>query len=464
MSDNKEFEHEVKDEKYLEDLIEYFSAYVSAVISEIFVGIGVNLGLSEKEAYKLAKTDPNKLEKANFFNNVFEKFKNIFKYRIPKFRLKKQVFNNGKPLSEAQWKIINESISKYWKENTQKITEDATVKGFILGRNTSKYRKAKVDNTGKSLEKIIKQEEKENGKKFGDRFEEAYKNYDFKNSEKNAMNRAFSNIAMYVSNTEDEVKQAIRKNITEGINDNKTATEIASDLYWNVQKETGNETAESVRKNWHRIAATEMNSVFEAGILAPYEAEAMEGLKKGKGVYFVRVGGSCDWCLPRQGTLVRLVPLSIVADTGDESLKSMGIEDPYTDIAIWVGKNNIGRKKPDWMICCPAHPYNRASFSPIDLDTQEYDPKLKRVVDKVPESLRRYGIKRDTSFATPEYKESKKPTKIGENLVRFYDSTYEAVDKENYNKKLEQWRKDPSLPIPVSRSSTDYKQIFGNAK
>ena len=136
MSDNKEFEHEVKDEKYLEDLIEYFSAYVSAVISEIFVGIGVNLGLSEKDAYKLAKTDPNKLEKANFFNNVFEKFKNIFKYRIPKFRLKNQVFNNGKPLSEAQWKIINESISKYWKENTQKITEDATVKGFILGRNT----------------------------------------------------------------------------------------------------------------------------------------------------------------------------------------------------------------------------------------------------------------------------------------------------------------------------------------
>lgn len=458
MNDNKEFEHEVKDEKYLEDLIEYFSTYVSAVINEIFVGIGVNLGLSEKEAYKLAKTDPNKLEKANFFNNVFEKFKNIFKYRIPKFRLKKQVFNNGKPLSEAQWKIINESISKYWKENTQKITEDATVKGFILGRNTSKYRKAKVDNTGKSLSEIIKQE-----RKIPDNFKTAYENYDFKNSEKNAMNRAFSNIAMYVSSTEDGVKQAIRKNITEGINDNKTATEIASDLFWNVQRETGNETAESVRKNWHRIAATEMNSIFEAGILAPYEAEAMEGLKKGKGVYFVRVGGSCDWCVPRQGTLVRLVPLSIVADTGDESLKSMGIDDPYTDIAIWVGKNNVGLKKQDWKICCPAHPHNRASFSPIDLDTQEYDPKLKRVVDKTPKELEKYKIRPAEHLKTPEEKEERKPRYISENRVQFNRNIYEAVSPSEADRKLEAWRRDNSLPIPVQIGSPQYKRIFEQA-
>jgi len=461
MPDDKDQQHEVKEERYVEDLILYYQTYVNAVINEIFVGIGISLGQTEKQAYAMAKTDPKKLEKA-FFKDVFEKFKNVFKHKIPKFRLKQNIFNKGKPLTEKQWDVISKAIAEYWKQNTSKVTEDVTVKGYVLGIKSSKYRKTKIDNTKKTLPEIIKHEEKESGKKFADKFEEAYKRYDFKNSEKNAMNRAFSNIAMHVSDTGDGVKQAIRKVVTEGINEGKSPVETASDLYWNIQKETGNETAESVRKNWNRIAATEMNSIFEAGILAPYEAQAMESLKTGKGVYFVRVNGTCDWCKPRQGTIVRLVPTSIVGDVNDDSLKSMGIDDPYTDIAIWVGKNNVGRKKQDWLICCPAHPFNRASFSLIDLDTQEYEPKFGRVVNKVPESLKQYGIKRDTSFATPEYKESKKPVKIGDNLVRFYDSVYEAVDKENYNKKLELWKKDPSQPIPVSRSSTDYKHIFGD--
>lgn len=457
-------EHEVKDEKYFEDLLEYFDAYVKVVINEIFVGIGVSLGLPEKEAYKLAKTDPKKLEKANFFSNIFEKFKNIFKHKVPKFRIKQNIFNNGKPLSEQQWAVINKSISDYWKKQTQPVVEDATVKAYVLGIKTAKMRRDGKPQTGKSLIEILKKEKEEKGEDFSSKFEEAYRSYDFKNSEKNAMNKAFSNIAMYVSETETDVREAIRKNITEGINEGKSPTEVASDLYWNVQKETGQKTAESVRKNWSRIAATEMNNIFEAGILAPEEARAMESLKNPeKAVYFIRTGGTCDWCVPRQGTLVRLVPSSIVPGDTD-SLKAMGIDDPNTDIAIWIGKNNIGRKKADWWICCPAHPWNRASFSPIDLKTQEYDKKLGRVVDKVPESLRRYGIKDDRSFTTPEYKESKKPKKIGDNLVRFYDSVYEAVEPEDIKRKDELWKKDPSLPIPISKNTNQYKRIFGNAE
>jgi hypothetical protein len=456
VNDDKDQQHEVKEERYVEDLILYYQTYVSAVINEIFVGIGISLGQSEKQAYAMIKTDPKKLEKA-FFKDVFDKFKNVFKHRIPKFRIKQNVFNNGKPLSEKQWETINKSITDYWKQNTADITEDVVTKAYVLGIKSSKYRKSKIDNTKKTLPEIIK------NNPIPDKFAEAYKRYDFKNSEKNAMNKAFSSIAMYVSDTGDGIKQAIRKNITEGINEGKTPVQIASDMYWNIQKETGQQTAESVRKNWNRISATEMNSVFEAGILAPEEGRAMESLKTGKGVYFVRTGGTCSFCVPLQGTIVRLLPESIV-DRSTDSLKEIGIDDPITDTYIWIGKNNIGRKRPEWWNCVPGHPWNRATYQPFNPDTQEYEPKFGRVVDKVPESLRRYGIKRDTSFATPEYKESKKPVKISDNLVRFYDSIYEAVDREDYSKKLEQWKKDPSLPIPVSRSSTDYKQIFGNAK
>jgi len=66
--------------------------------------------------------------------------------------------------------------------------------------------------------------------------------------------------------------------------------------------------------------------------------------------------------------------------------------------------------------------------------------------------------------ATEIEKELRKPTLIGENLVRFNNNIYEAVDKKDYNKKLEEWRKDRSRPIPVSRSSTDYKQIIEAAE
>lgn len=456
MPEEKDQQHEVKDEKFVEDLIEYYQTYVNGLINEIFVGIGINLGLDEKQAYAMAKTDPNRLEKARF-KDIFDKFKKVFNHRFPKFRIKQKIFNDGKPLSPQQWERINKEIADYWKQNTEKVTEDVTVKAYMLGMKSGKDRKTRTDNTRKSLPEIIKINP------VPDRFAEAYKQYDFKNSEKNAMNRAFSNLAMHVSDTGDGIKQAIRKNVTEGINEGKSSTEIASDMYWNIQKETGNETAESVRKNWQRISATEMNSIFEAGILAPYEAQAMESLKTDKGVYFVRVGGTCDWCAPRQGTLVRLVPTSIVTDAGDESLKSMGIDDPYTDIAIWVGKNNVGRKKQDWNICCPAHPYNRASFSPIDLEKQEYDPKLGRVVDKVPESLRQLGIKRGEQLKTEAEKEERKPKYIGNDRVRYNNNIYEAVDKSVADSKLEQWRKDPSLPIPVAIGTPQYNRIFGEA-
>lgn len=452
MPDEKDQQHEVKEERYVEDLILYYQTFVSAVINEIFVGIGVGLGQSEKQAYAMAKTDPKKLEKA-FFKDVFEKFKNIFKHRIPKFRIK-PISNQGKPLSEKQWEVINKSITDYWKKNTADVTEDVVTKAYVLGIKSSKYRKARVDNTKKSLPEIIRTDN------IPDKFAEAYKRYDFKNSEKNAMNRAFSNIAMYVSETGDGVKQAIRKTVTEGINGGKTPVETASDLYWNIQKETGQQTAETVRKNWNRIAATEMNSIFEAGILAQTEAEAMESLKdNSKAVYYIRIGGQCDWCRPRQGTVVRQIPESI-ADRSTESLKEIGIDDPITDIYIYTGKNNVGRKKADYFLCCPAHPYNSATFQRFDPMSEKYNPKTGRVERKQLYRTEFVPEKKDYEIN----KEERKPKKIGNGLVRYNNNIYQSVSPSEYNRKKELWDKDASLPIPVSTNSTRYDKIFGAAE
>lgn len=460
----KQQQREVHDFKAFRELLEYWDAYMYALINEIYVGVGISLGLSEKKAYDLAKNRPGDMKKAGFFKSIFEKFKSLFSYKVPKFRPKKGQFGDGTPMTEKQWDVFNKSIDNYWREYAHKVTEDIAVKGFMLGRETTNFRKKKKPYKNKSLYQVV---EDQYGGDMPSTIQQAYKDYDFKNSEKNVLNKSFSNVAMYVNEQNTEIKEAIRKQVQAGINDNKSAAQIASDLYWNVQKDeelVNKYTAESLKRNFHRIAQTELASVYEAGILAPLEAEAMESLEDPeKAVYMVRTGGTCPWCRGKQGTVVRLVPASIVEDTKNESLRSMGIKDTNTDIAIWPGKNNVGLKQADWLVCAPAHPYNVATFSTIDLKTEWYNPKTGSVEERQ-EKKKFVPQMEDSSYQSKEEKDYRKPTFIGTNLVRYNDNVYEAVPASEYNRKLEAWRKDPTRPAPVNESGPGYKRIFLEAE
>jgi len=459
---------EVQDVKYIRELNEYWDAYMFALINEIYVGVGVNLGLDSKEAYRLAKNDPEQLQKANFFSSVFDKFKRVFDYKIPKFRIKDRLFNKGRPITPKQWDRFNKKVNDYWDKNTERITEDMTVKGFFLGKETTDYRQKKKPYKNKSLYQV---EDDQYGGDMPDTISKAYREYDFKKAEKQSLNRSFANIATKVKETNNEITEAIRQQVQAGIDNNKTSIQIASDLYWNVQKDknlVNKYTSQALRKNWYRISTTEMSSVYEAGILSEYTNQAMESLKDPKKAqYFVFTGGSCPWCRAHQGALVRLVPAEIVTDTTRDSLKSMGITDPNTDIAVWPGKNNIGFKETknihEWRICTPAHPYNVATLAPIDLEDQVYDEKTGRVEERhkkqkyVPQEI-------DYSFKSKQELEDRKPVMIESGLVRYNNNLYEAVEHSQYAEKKAARREDPMLPIPVDKNSTDYKAIFGEAK
>lgn len=217
----------------------------------------------------------------------------------------------------------------------------------------------------------------------------------------------------------------------------------------------------------NRIAVhncTEMNYVFEAAALAPYESEAMESLKNpAKARYFVRTGGTCAWCVSKQGTIVRLIPSEIVNDHKSESLKELGINDPNTDIAIWPGKSNVGLKQKQWNICCPAHPYNVATFQPIDLKAEFYNPKSGRIETRQ-EKQKYVPQMADYSYESKKEKEYNKPVFIENGLVRFNKNVYEAVEPGEYKEKQAEWNRNPSLPIPVNKNSTDYRYIFLEAE
>ena len=451
--------------KYMRELQEYFDAYSYALINEIFVGVAVNLGMSSSDAYKLAKNNPNDLKKANFFKSIFNKFKDIFKHKVPKFRYDKKLYNDGKPMTPKQWQKFNRSLSDFWSEHANKVAEDVGIKSYLLGRDTTEYREKKKPYKNKSLEQV--NNEQYNGD-MPSTIADAYKNYDFTNKEKQLNNKSLSNIAMYVQQTDNKLQEAIRQQIQSGLDNNKTPQEVASDLFWRVEKgeefqDTSNYTAESLRKNWGRIAQTEMNVVHEEGILAPYDTQAMESMKDSKkAVYFIRTGGNCRWCVSKRGTVVRLVPTEIVKDTKDESLKNMGINDPHTNIAIWHGKNNIGLREKDFLVCCPAHPYNVATFVPFDPGKQEYNQKTDDVEYK-PKKKQFVPQMKDYSYKSREEKKDRKPKNIGGGKVQFNNNTYIAVEPSDFNKQLEEWRKDPSKPIPVNINSPQYKDIFSQA-
>lgn len=462
MKTKKEKEiREYQDVASIRELTEYAQAYVYSVINEIYVGIGISLGQTERQAYLNCLNNPNQLTKAGFFDNIFKKFERMFPRRVGKFRIAKGIFNDGKPLSAAQWQKINKSISDYWREHTEDFVEDVSVKAYGLGKDVSAARMKRVtDYKKRGLIDYVKRLPATIG--------DAVKNFGMKPYEKRAMARAISNTAMHVTEVEDSIKQAIRAQVTNGINQGKTPQKIASDLYWDVQGGTNQHTAEKMRRNWSRIAVTEMQSIYEAGVLAPHEAEAEASITDpGRAQYFVFTGGSCNWCRAHQGTLVRLVPTDFVKDKGDESLSSMGISDPHTDIAIWIGKNNVGRysyKEPRWLVCCPAHPHNVATMQPINPATERFNRETGGIEPK-PFKIGNRVFSPDEHRKTVQQKEDfKKPVFVSDDRVRYKGNVYERVTPGEYDRKMAEWNKNPSNPIPVPTDSTSYNKIFGQAE
>jgi len=142
------------DVKYISELREYMDAYFYSLINEIYVGIGINLGMSEREAYALAKTRPGELQKAGFFKSIFDKFKDIFSHKVPKFRYEKKLYGTGEPMTPEQWDVFNKHVDDYWSTHASVVAEDVTIKAHMMGKTTSDFRTRKKPYKNKSLYQV----------------------------------------------------------------------------------------------------------------------------------------------------------------------------------------------------------------------------------------------------------------------------------------------------------------------
>lgn len=379
--------------KYIQDLADDTTNYVSQLILNIYNGVSENLGVKNPNTLK------HKVLQKGFLSgikNISKKIKGFIGRgsRFSPFKPFKikgmKIYRKGKPLTQREWVKFEKQVSEYLQPHLDTIAEDLSVKGLLMslatmqaesqGKDINKYGK-------KSFEQIEKEEFKG---VIPSNISAAQKRFNLTDYITDAMHLSNSRIADYVSDISSKTRTAIKKQVEVAHKTNKSHTELASDLYWqhhdNKDLRLDNEeikkhTAEAQMKDWRRIAHTELSMIHEHGKMMSTESKAEKSFKgKGKPVYLVFNGpGKCEWCNSHLGTITRQIPLELVGNEKDDSLQSRGIDDPVTNVAVWAGKNNVGFNKQGWRVAVPVHPWCDDSLSIIDIDTQEYDKKNKRI-------------------------------------------------------------------------------------
>lgn len=76
-----------------------------------------------------------------------------------------------------------------------------------------------------------------------------------------------------------------------------------------------------------------------------------------------RPAKSCEFCSDHWGTVVRTFSSYEEFEKspffgGEDTV----INDPEAKIAVWVGKNNVGRNSNDWWLCAPVHVFCGCEF------------------------------------------------------------------------------------------------------
>lgn len=383
-------DHTPHDLKYIAELSDEFTYYISQLMLHVYNGIIDNIGISSSSLLK-AKKKSTKLTKSKI-KGLSKKIKGFIGRTLPsikskfwpkKIKLYQEKFKKYYVPDKATFDEFKNQVSDYMQPYLDGLSEEMAVKGVLLSMVS-----LQEENQGKTI--------KSYGSKRGyldieqdyfsgaipDTIRSAQERYNLSDNIQQAINHSHSRTADYITEMKGQLLTSVREQITTAARQNKSPQKLASDLYWmkRDKPELKQYTAEMNMRNWRRVANTELAHIHETGKLAAMEDEAEKSIDGTAKPIYMHFNGSgrCDWCKSKLGTIVRLVPASLSGGNTD-SLKSMGIDDPFTDIGIWPGKNNFNRKKSEWWICTPAHPNCPDSFSKIDPESQEYDRKQKRL-------------------------------------------------------------------------------------
>lgn len=471
--------------QYLEDLAREATIYLSMVIAQVMNGIKRNISPKNTGARNLQKAllAAGIVDKLKAFGN---KLRGLigFKGKSPKepFTVRGlKVYVKGKPMSQTQYEDLERQIGDYMQPYISTVAEEMSVKGVMLAM-ASAQAEANQQNIEKYGTANISEIQKKyfGGKTIPDTIKSTVERYHITKPVEKVLVSSYDRAAMHCSKMEDSVRQAVRSQIVSAHEQGLSATELASNLYWDVQKDEelkSKNTAESLMKDWRRIAYTELAAIHSDAKIAAVDEPGP--------AYFAFIGGTCEFCRSHQGTIMLLLSGDRVGDENDDSLASRGIKDDYADIGVWAGKNNVGLKRVAWRVCVPAHPWNKAQLVRVNPRLEKYDAKsgrfkrekggLEKYIPK--EIIRERDTKEaenrerlDARIADAQKREWKKDIEyyeksgakaVSPGIAERNGQRYRSVKQSEFIDELEKWRNDRSLPIPIGDGQREHEQLFG---
>lgn len=491
--------------QYLEDLSEETTYYLSLVIGNVYRGVSQNINPDGKPGLVKA------MLKAGFFSilsTIGRKLKQIVGRRVksPKepFTVKGglKLYKDGRPMTVGEWDDFNRQVIDYMRPYIDNLSEEMSVKTIVLAMAT-----AEAERQGQKPEvygkKGYAQIEKEQFDGYvPDTIEGAEQRIKIPEPVRKELYRGYDRVAMYVQNISDDLRQAIRKQVVNAYENKLTHVQLASNMYWmkvddpavGAALESGKISAESMMRDWRRIAHTELAMLHAQGKTAAYEAVVRQSFTSPKTTprtYWMFVGGTCPWCQKHQGIVMLQIPDEMVGDEKNDALSARDISDPHTDRAYWPGKNNVGLKQAEWMVCVPAHPWNKAQLVHFDPNSEKWDSERRKIVKKreeetvVDKTVRKQFLEHiETAEAEKRARQDRMQADrihgVHKRDIEYFDKSdnvnvieagkfverngqrYESVPQNEFGDKLDAWRADKTLPIPVGTGQRAHRELFGS--
>jgi hypothetical protein len=234
----------------------------------------------------------------------------------------------GKPITQKELDKLLSAMDKYLNRNVGPLQEEFTISQAAVSRMISSLRESQEAEKIRNLplnniyHENIRWDEITNYKQLEKLFPGEY-------------NRLKINerlLGTHITDLTDDLRTGIQTVLDRGFLSGDSRGKISQDLFYKFG---------SANKNWDRIIDTEATNIFNA----QYIAEEVDDAEEGDDIYFVRREFSdsktCDFCDQANKN-------PIIAKYVNTPLQDEKINDPVASIAIWPGKNNIGKKRTDW--------------------------------------------------------------------------------------------------------------------
>lgn len=276
----------------------------------------------------------------------------VEKARSPRLKLNGKVYINpktGKYLTEKEWKIIQDDLTKIFSDLYGRSKEAIIKKAMALGK----------------ILQSMEPEDRLDADIDEDDFKNAIKEISHDDLYKQIINFANVHTGELIQDVTDRSRKGIVNVIMQGYQDGITNKQLEKNLF---------EQFDVLNRDWRRIAETETATNFNNGYLVG-ELKANE--EKPVFMQGISGAGACDFCASHVNNQI-VVLLPGPPKEGGETTTVNGKE--Y--VAIWPGKNNFGRKRKQWWVASGTqHPSCRCNWVNLGDVNNEYIMKLREAME-----------------------------------------------------------------------------------